>query len=176
MTKSRIAANLGWGWLVAFAAAVPARADVAGPDWVAGAYFVAVQPSAYGGELSLAAQFQPVPEHELLIGPKAGVLTAFGDGVTRFDANFGIAETLWVVNAVGGGVDLDVVAPSTITGEDSSVHYRVTPTLAVRLLHFGQSGAWSARVGVPYDTHYHWGFQAGVTLQFNGLAPIGSGG
>ena len=149
---------------------------IAGPDWVAGAFFFGGRPGAFGGEAAISPMFQPSPDHELLVGPHLSVLYALGDNsVTRLDLNLGLAETLWVVNAVGSGVDLDVVAPSTITGEDASVHFRITPHLAIRLLHFGEAGAWALRLGVPYDTHYKWGIQAGVTLQLNGMPRIGEG-
>ena len=153
------------------------RADgIAGPDWFGGAYFVTGQPGAYGGELEITPMFQPFADHELLIGPKVSGLLAWGDnGVTRADLNLGVAETLWVVNAVGGGVDLDVVAPSTITGASTAVHFRFTPNVAIRLLHQGESGAWSVRLGVPYDTAYKWGIQAGITLQLNGIPEAGNG-
>jgi hypothetical protein len=148
-------------------------------DWTprlgAGGYLIGGgTPTVYGGEAAVLAQFQPLAEHELYIGPKVGALLAWGSGgITRFDVNFGISETLWVVNAIGGGVDLDLVAPSTITGGDTLVNFRFTPYAAVRLLHFGSEGAWGLRLGVPYDTHYKWAVQLGVTLQLNGLPLIG---
>lgn len=147
------------------------RADgIAGPDWVTGAYFVTGQPDAFGGELAFASLFQPFADHELLLGPSISALVAGGEnGVTRFDLNWGFQEVLWIVNAVGTGLNFDVVAPSTITGESASIHFRVTPSLSIRVLHVKETGALALRFGVPYDTHYKWGIQAGVTLQFNGI-------
>ena len=163
-------------WLILSLLTSPAgwALDFSGPDLVAGGYFVAGKPSAAGGEASLAAMFQPMPEHELLLGPSVSALVASADdGLTRFDLIWGLEATLWLVNAIGPGLELDVVAPSTITNQDAGVHFRVDPHVAIRLLRFGREGAWAIRLGAPYDTYYKWGFEAGITLQFSGVPRIG---
>lgn len=134
--------------------------------------FVAVRPSALGGELGAALLFHPIPGHELLFGPRVGGLVAQGDSRTRFDLNSGVESTLWIVNAIGPGLALEAVAPSLITGEDSAVHFRFVPNLSVRVLRFQEAGAWALRVGVPYDTHYKWGLQLGLTLQLDEVPGI----
>ena len=145
------------------------RAEV-DPRYQAAASFVSVNPSALGGEFGVAALLEPFVGHPLWIGPKASLLVAGGDNRTRLDLNLGIEGTLWFVNAIGPGLAVDVVAPSTITGESSSVHLRVEPNLAIRLLHYREYGAWALRFGVPYDSAYQWGIQAGVVLEFNGIS------
>ena len=169
---------LGISWVgapVALGADHPdARADEGiGPSWTAGAFFFAGKPGAFGGEASLAAQFRPIVAHALYTGPHVSVLTAAADdGKARFDFNVGVAQTLWFVNAIGSGLDLDAVVISRLTGQDSGVHGRIIPHLAVRMMPFGEEGAWSARIGIPYDSHYKWGVQVGVTLQLNGVARL----
>lgn len=146
--------------------------DGVGPSWTAGAFFFAGKPGAFGGEASLSAQFKPT-SLALYVGPHLSVVTAAADnGKVRFDLNLGVAETLWLVNAIGTGLDLDAVVVSHLTGQNSGVHGRVTPHLAIRTMSFGGEGAWSVRVGIPYDTHYKWGVQVGVTLQLNGVARL----
>jgi hypothetical protein len=146
--------------------------DGIGPSWTTGAFLFAGKPGAFGGEGSLAAQFKPTA-HALYVGPHLSVLAAAADdGKARFDLNLGVAQTAWFVNAIGSGLDIDAVVVSHYTGEDSGVHLRVTPSLAFRAMPFGTEGAWSIRVGLPYDTHYKWGVQAGVTLQLNGVARL----
>jgi hypothetical protein len=151
-------------------------AEGGGPDLMMGGYFVSGKPSAYGFETSVAALLQPSSDHEFMIGPKFSLFYAFAENnVTRVDLNWGIASTVWLVNAIGPGVDLDIVAPSTLSGAEWAVHYRIEPNIQARILHFGERGAWALRLGVPYDTYYKWGVQAGVTLQFNGLPQFAGG-
>ena len=107
------------------------------------------------------------------MGPKTSLLLAHGEGRTRFDLNTGVEGTLWLVNALGPGMVLDVVAPSAISDEGSSVHFRWVPNLSVRLKRFQEEGAWAFRVGLPYDTHYKWGVQLGLTIQFGQVPVIG---
>lgn len=143
-------------------------------NWTAAAMGVAGKPSAYGGETFVTGQFRLLAERAIWIGPKAGALIAWADADrARFDLNWGISETTWFVNAIGSGLDLEVVVPSTITGEESSVHFRIVPNLAVRAIRLGEEGALAVRLGVPYDTRYKWGIQAGVTFQFNGVPQVG---
>lgn len=157
-----------------FAAVAPQAAWGLDLNWTGALMGYAGKPSAYGGEAWVTGQFRLLPERAIWIGPKAGALLAWGEGSrTRFDLNWGISETTWFVNAVGSGLDLEVVAPSHITGEDSGVHYRIIPNLAVRAIRVGEEGALAIRLGVPYDTHYKWGIQAGVTLQLNGVPQVG---
>jgi hypothetical protein len=88
---------------------------------------------------------------------------------TRLDLNLGVDETLWLVNMFGPGMALDLVAPSTMGGEGVSVHFRIEPNFAVRVKRLGDVGALAVRIGVPYDSHYQWGLQLGVTLQMKGV-------
>ena len=156
-------------FLLAFVISPEARAEL-DPRYQAETSFVSVNPSALGGEFGVAALVEPFLGRQFWIGPKASLLVAGGDSRTRLDLNLGIEGTLWFVNAIGPGLAVDVVAPSTITGENSSVHFRVEPNLAIRLLHYREYGAWALRFGVPYDSAYQWGIQAGVVLEFNGIS------
>jgi hypothetical protein len=161
-------------WICAFSN--PVFAGGPSPSWVAEGSFFLGRPSALGASAAVSSLFKPLEDRDLLVGPKLGALCAWADNSrTRFDLYWGLSEVLWVVNAVGGGVDLEVVAPSTITNEESAVHFRVVPHLAVRLFRVGEDGAWSMRVATPYDTHYKWGVELGLTLQFNGVTQRGVG-
>ncbi len=149
-----------------------ARADW-GPyylGWLSGAL---VSPSAKGAEAGLAILLKPIAEREFFVGPHLSSLAAAGSDQTRLDLNTGIEGTMWIANAVGSGLSFDVVAPSTITGSESSVHYRIQPMLSVRFLRYSKEGAFALRVGVPYDTAYKWGFLAGISFQLNGVPEIG---
>lgn len=147
--------------------------DGFGPSWSTGAMFYVGKPGALGGEGLLAMQFKPTA-HALYIGPRMGALLAAADGgATRFDLSVGLAETIWIVNAIGSGIDLDAVFVTHLTGQDIPVNFRITPNLSIRTLPFGSEGAWAIRIRVPYDTHYKWGLQAGVTVQINDVARLG---
>ncbi|MGK5084224.1 hypothetical protein WDW37_13090 [Bdellovibrionota bacterium FG-1] len=135
--------------------------------------FVSVEPSSLGIETGLSLLFQPFVEHEWVVGPKASVLFATGQGKTRFDLNSGIDSIFWVANAFGPGLALDVVAPSSISGEDGGARFRIEPNLAVRFKRFQDEGAWGLRLGVPYDSRFKWGVQVGLTLQLGGVPVIG---
>jgi hypothetical protein len=149
---------------------VPRADEGMGPTWTAGAFMVAGKPDALGTEIALGMQLKPLAGRSLYVGPRvSGIYAAAEKGATRWDLNVGVGETLWLVNAIGSGVDLDAVVVSQLTGQDIPVHFRVTPHLSVRTLAFGREGAWSIRLGVPYDTHYKWGVQAGLVLQLNGV-------
>jgi hypothetical protein len=146
---------------------------LAQPDLQIMGSLVLVNPSAVGGEGGASLLFAPIEGHPFMLGPKVTFLAAQGNGQTRLDLNTGIEGTVWLVNAIGPGLAFDVVAPSNISGQGSSIHFRMEPNLAVRLLHARDSGAWAVRVGLPYDSGYQWGLQLGVTLQLSGLPKIG---
>jgi uncharacterized RDD family membrane protein YckC len=138
-------------------------------DFQANGAFILGKPSAVGGEAGFSLLFHPLAEHELVVGPRANVLLAHAGPGPRFELLSGVEGTVWLVNAIGPGFAVDLAAPTSLTGEDVPVHIRFSPLLSIRVARQGDDGAWSVRFGFPYDTHFRWGFQAGVTLQFNGV-------
>jgi hypothetical protein len=138
---------------------------------------VRVNPSSWGAELGAAGLFQPFSGRNLSMGPRLGWMWASGDSQTRYDLQFGGEGILWFVNAIGTGLELSLIAPSWVTTDtgsfNNSVHFRINPTLSVRLARFQKSGAFGVRFGLPYDTLYQWGFQLGVTCQTSGVSHIG---
>ncbi len=131
---------------------------------------VRVKPNAWGGEAGMALLLQPLDGVPWYFGPKATALLARGDGRTRFDLNSGLETTFWFANAIGIGGSAEVVAPSSISFENLSTHFRFSPQWTVRLARLGDDGAWAVRLAVPYDTHFGWGVSLGCVLQMGQIA------
>lgn len=139
---------------------------------------VAANPAIYGGEFGASLHFQPVAERPFWFGPHLGALWAGSSALSRFDVLFGGEGALWLLNAVGFGLGLDLVGPSSVSfvgggGFSNSLHYRVEPSVSIRILRACPTGAWAVRFGVPYDSLYQWGFKFGISLQLNGVSQIG---
>jgi hypothetical protein len=88
------------------------------------------------------------------------------------DLNSGVEGVIWLLNALGAGLAIDLVAPSTASGTDPEVHWRAEPNFSIRFQRVAEVGALSVRMGLPYDSHYHWGAQLGISLQFMGVPGI----
>jgi hypothetical protein len=137
--------------------------------------FVTVNPSSNGGELGAALLFEVSQNRSLWIGPRLGGMWVGGPVESRVDFQFGLDSYLWMMNAIGLGLEVSAIDPSRVYanadmgGFNNSVHYRINPHLSLRFLHFQKEGAWAFKLGVPYDSLYQWGFQVGVSLQLSGV-------
>ncbi len=134
--------------------------------------WLSLNPSVWGGELGISFLMPPIPTRGLWVGPHLGVLWAGGsDSTYRSDFELGGESILWIANAVGAGLRLDLLVPNSIFFSSISVpaRLRVEPHLSVRFLRFKEEGAWAMRLGLSYDTFYRWGISAGISLQWSGV-------
>jgi hypothetical protein len=132
--------------------------------------FLTSEPSAVGGELGATWLLQPVFERNLLIGPRLSFRAMNGDAGTILGLQAGVEGNLWLVNALGPGFAIDFVGPLKEGDVWLNPGWRVQGFALARFKHFGNEGAWALRAGMQYDSHFHWGILAGVSLQFTGVA------
>lgn len=161
-----------FAWVALLAADPAWAASKWNPKLVASASATGVKPSAFGIDLAASVLTTPLDFRQVLIGPKVGMLVASGSGVTRLDLNVGVESVAWLVNALGLGLAVQAVVPSTATGTDPTVHLRVEPSASIRFHRVADVGALAVRAGLPYDSHYRWGWQLGISLQFMGVPGV----
>lgn len=125
--------------------------------------YLTQQSEEYGAEAQLALLYHPSSVHAVHYGAHLGAHHAFSapDGA-RTELVAGGQGEFWVANATGPGFAADALV-------QGSVRSRFEPFFGTRLLHTGKAGAWGARIGVPWDENYHWGFRAGVTFEVGGI-------
>lgn len=116
-----------------------------------------------GGDLHATVLYPLNQNRSFLLGPRAGFIGLWGEGNSDATLQLGVEGTLWALNAIGVSLAVNWV-PHSDGGE-----FQIQPTLAVRLAHFKETGAWAIRVGPLYDTLHHWGVQAGLGLQLSGV-------
>src|SRR5689334_11780699 len=68
--------------------------------------WVAVNPSALGGELGASLLVQPDPNRAFWLGPRIGGLWAMSSAENRFDLQWGGEGFLWLLNAIGMGFEV----------------------------------------------------------------------
>lgn len=124
--------------------------------------------SVRGGLAQTAILIPMNSNQSFLVGPRVGGQWTSQTSQNRFEIQWGGEGTLWMMNAFGLGFGVDWMPHS-----DQS-HMQFNPSLSTRLLHFQEHGAWSARLGLIYDTQYHWGAQLGISLQFGGVPNVGT--
>jgi hypothetical protein len=138
---------------------------------------VRVNPSSWGAEVGASGLVQPFSGRNISLGPRLGLMWATGSSQTRYDFQFGGEGILWFVNAIGTGLELSLIGPSWVKTDfgsfNNAVHFRINPSVSIRLARFQKGGAWGVRFGLPYDTLYQWGFQLGATLQPFGVSQMG---
>lgn len=150
------------------------RPAAAAPHLQALGTFVIANPNSHGADVSLAALFSPLKTSAFVVGPRVGWL-GLGGEAGRSDLNVGVDASLWFVNAIGAGMQVDWVAASTRTIPAPDGEYarlRFQPYFSARILRFQEEGAWALRIAPVYDSYYKWGLQVGVTLQFSGIPNV----
>ena len=138
------------------------------------ASMLATAPSAFGGRIFVSGLVAPVPEKSMLVGPRLAYTYVSGSGTSRSEFNLGVGQQLWLLNFIATGLNLDYVAAKSISPKEEAdmaqaTRFQVEPVFLIRFKRFGDEGAWTMWLGAPYDTHYKWGAELGLMLQFNGV-------
>jgi hypothetical protein len=145
---------------------------------VSGSY-LSMSPKLSGAEASTTVFFRGKQDRSFFLGPKFGAYLVQGSDYHQSAFFTGIESVVWLVNAVGLGSSFEVIAPlgrgpaGHETHDSQLMRIRVSPYISFRYARLAQNGAWSMRLGIPYDTIQKWGIQVGLSLQFSGVPRVG---